>query len=370
MEEKKKIGCDVLGLCETRWKKEASIRWQDGCTVRLGRAEGARSVGGIGFIVSKEWTSRVASCQFISSRIGVLNVNLSEKATLKIVQTYAPTSASDDDEVEEFYRQLDKGLAVKSTYTVVMGDFIAKVGHGRQGEEYVGRFSMGERNEREERLATMAEARRLYIGNSLFGKRERKRWTWISPNSKHRSEIDYILVDKQRILHDVSVVTPFNTGSDHRLMRARVVFDGKKKKMALYLASKGKRVRVYNEVKLQEAIMQENWCQGDGIDDDYNSLIGKLKECLRKAKRVCLREKKGRISEETTKLLEKRKNMKRTIEDHLEYSLLSRVIRQQLKKDFEAYWMEKLLKAAEEKKSLKKCKRDMVLYRSVDIVFQ
>ncbi|XP_029640405.1 uncharacterized protein LOC115215385 [Octopus sinensis] len=134
--------------------------------------------------------------------------------------------------------------------------------------------------------------------------------------------------------------------------------------MALYLASKGKRVRVYNEAKLQEAIMQEDWCQGDDIDDYYNSLIGKLKECLRKAKGVCPREKKGRISEETTKLLEKRKNMKRTIEDHLEYSILSRVIRQQLKKDFEAYRMEKLLKAAEEKKSLKKCKRDMVLYRS------
>ncbi|XP_029638135.1 uncharacterized protein LOC115213341 [Octopus sinensis] len=110
--------------------------------------------------------------------------------------------------------------------------------------------------------------------------------------------------------------------------------------------------------------MQEDWCQGDDIDDDYNSLIEKLKECLRKAKGVCLREKKGRISEETTKLLKKRKNMKRTIEDHLEYSILSRVIREQLKKDFEAYWMEKLLKAAEEKKSLKKCKRDMVLYRS------
>ncbi|XP_029636883.2 craniofacial development protein 2-like [Octopus sinensis] len=177
MEERKKIRCDVLGLCETRWKTEASKRWQDGCIVRLGKAEGVRSVGGIGFIVSKEWASRVASCHFISSRIGVLNVNLSGKATLKIVQTYAPTSTSDDDEVEEFYRQLDKGLAMKSTYTVVMGDFNAKVGHGRQGEEYVGRFGMGERNERGERLATMAEARQLYIGNSLFRKRERKRWT-------------------------------------------------------------------------------------------------------------------------------------------------------------------------------------------------
>ncbi|XP_014781312.1 uncharacterized protein LOC106877041 [Octopus bimaculoides] len=167
------------------------------------------------------------------------------------------------------------------------------------------------------------------------------------------------MVDKRRILHDISVVTLFNAGSDHRLVRARVVIDGTREKMALHLASKGKRVRVFNEAKLQEAILQEIWCKGDGIDDDYNSLIGKLKECLRKAKGVCLREKKGGVSEETTKILEKR-----TIEDHLEYSLLSRVIRQQLKRDFEAYRMEKILKAAEEKKSLNKCKMDMALYRS------
>lgn len=91
-------------------------------------------VGGIGFIVSKEWNSKVASCQFVSSWIGVLNVNLSGKATLKIVQTYAQTSASDDNEGEEFYCQLDKMVAVKSTYTVIMGDFNAKVGQGWQGE--------------------------------------------------------------------------------------------------------------------------------------------------------------------------------------------------------------------------------------------
>ncbi|XP_029641349.1 uncharacterized protein LOC115216288 [Octopus sinensis] len=276
MEERKKIKCDVLGLCETCWKKKPSIRWQDGCTVRLGRAEGARSVGGIGFIVSKEWASRVDSCQFISSRIGVLNVNLSGKATLKIVQTYAPTRASDDDEVEEFYRQLDKGLAMKSTYTVVMGDFKAKRSSSGEGE------------------------------------------------GRHRRE----------------------EGEDGAVF----CVEGK----TCPSLQRGKAAGSHHA----------DWYQGDDIDDDYNSLIGKLKASLKKVKGVCPREKKGRISKETTKLLEERKNMKRTIDHHLEYSILSRVIRQQLQKDFEAYRMEKLLKAAEEKKTLKKCKRDRVLYRS------
>lgn len=65
-----------------------------------------------------------------------------------------------------------------------------------------------------------------------------------------------------------------------------------------------------------------------------------------KAKEACKTEQMGRISEETKKLLEKRKNMKRTAEDHLEYSLLSRVMHQHLKRDFKKYRMEKLPKAA------------------------
>ncbi|XP_029644279.1 uncharacterized protein LOC115218543 [Octopus sinensis] len=74
--------------------------------------------------------------------------------------------------------------------------------------------------------------------------------------------------------------------------------------------------------------------------------------------------KEGKNLGRNYEVIREEENMKRTIEDHLQYSILSRVIRQQLKKYFEAYRMEKLLKAAEEKKSLKKCKRDMVLYRS------
>lgn len=125
---------------------------------------------------------------------------------------------------------------------------------------------MGERNERGERLVSMTEARRLYIGNSLFKKKQEKRWTWISPNAEHRNEIDYILVDKQRILQDVSVIVPFNTSSKHRLLRAKIVIDGMREKKALHLASKEECVKVYDEMGLQEAIKQETWHQIDKID--------------------------------------------------------------------------------------------------------
>ncbi|KHN77273.1 Craniofacial development protein 2, partial [Toxocara canis] len=123
-----RIKCDVLGLCETRRKEELNARWENGNAVRLGKGAGIRTVGGIGFIIGKEWADKVVSCNVTSSRIGVLNVQISGKAILKIIRTYAPTSTSDDDEIEEFYRELEAALAQKSTCTIVMGDFNANVG--------------------------------------------------------------------------------------------------------------------------------------------------------------------------------------------------------------------------------------------------
>ncbi|VDM30814.1 unnamed protein product [Toxocara canis] len=74
MEEKKRIKCDVLGLCETRRKEELNARCEDGDAVTMGKGAGIRTVGGIGFIISKEWADKVVSCNVTSSRIGVLNV--------------------------------------------------------------------------------------------------------------------------------------------------------------------------------------------------------------------------------------------------------------------------------------------------------
>ncbi|MFH4982497.1 hypothetical protein AB6A40_009206 [Gnathostoma spinigerum] len=57
---------------------------------------------------------------------------------MKIVQVYVPTSTSDDDEVEDFYNEVDNILEKKSTYTIVMGDFNAKTGRGKEGENVSG----------------------------------------------------------------------------------------------------------------------------------------------------------------------------------------------------------------------------------------
>ena len=99
-----------------------SVTWRSGETVFLGSGmeHGNFYKGGIGFVVSKNWSPNRISTNFRSSRVGVLLLRLDSNKTIKIVQVYAPTSASDDDEVEEFYHDLESTLTINSTYTVVM----------------------------------------------------------------------------------------------------------------------------------------------------------------------------------------------------------------------------------------------------------
>ncbi|KAG6932570.1 craniofacial development protein 2, partial [Chelydra serpentina] len=271
---------------------------------------------------------------------------MESKATLKVIQAYAPTSASEGEEVEEFYRELERALAQKSTYTVTMGDFNAKVGRGKAGEKFIGRYGSGERNERGERLVAMAEMKELYVANTWYKKKISRRWTWIAPNAKSKNEIDYILVNKKRIVQDVSVVQPFNTGSDHRLLRAKLIFDEAVEKKALQMANRKQQPKTFDEAKLKKAISGFDWSQMEKCDEDYSIFADKLRCCIKAAEIKKLKKAKGRISIETKSLLEKRRNMKRSSDNNLEYSILCKLIRRKLKDDFENFRKEKLLKTA------------------------
>ena len=364
LQEVDATSCDVLGVCETRRRADLNARWRDGNTVLLGKGDGPRRTGGIGFIVSRKWSSQIISCQFRSSRVGVLLLQLSSKRSLKIVQIYAPTITSDDEEVEEFYAELESTLCVKSTYTIVMGDFNAKLGRGkREGEKYIGTFGIGVRNSRGDRMAAMAEANKLFIGNTWFRKKANRRWTWIAPNAETKNEIDYILVDTRRILKDVSVVPSFNTGSDHRMLRARIRIITTVERRALYMSSQRKRPMEVDEVEMERQVHSLDWSMASNIEEDYQDFTEKLLHCARAAKDPRSREVDSRISESTNELLEKRKEMKRDKNRNVEYSLLCRLIRKKLKEDLENFKRQKELKAIQRKRSLKRCRREMLLYQ-------
>ena len=64
-----------------------------------------------------------------------------------------------------------------------MGDFNSKVEKDKREEKGVlGRYCFGKRNERVERLVELCTENSLEILNSVYKKREERRWVWISQN--------------------------------------------------------------------------------------------------------------------------------------------------------------------------------------------
>uniref|UniRef100_A0A914XEN3 Uncharacterized protein n=1 Tax=Plectus sambesii TaxID=2011161 RepID=A0A914XEN3_9BILA len=67
-------------------------------------------------------------------------------------------------------------------FTIVGGDFNARIGKRKPGEHYIDNFGSGNRNERGDRLAAYAEDSHQHILNTKFQKRHGQKWIWKMPN--------------------------------------------------------------------------------------------------------------------------------------------------------------------------------------------
>lgn len=136
-----------------------------------------------------------------------LNLKLCKRYVLKVIQVYAPTSDHSDDEVETFYEEVERAYAENPChFTVLLGDFNAKVGQSSGSENSVGTFGLGSRNLRGETLVSFLEKHNLYAMNTFFKKRPSRKWTWVSPDGRTKNEIDYIISSHMQNITDVTVL--------------------------------------------------------------------------------------------------------------------------------------------------------------------
>ncbi|CAG4949690.1 unnamed protein product [Parnassius apollo] len=125
----------------------------------------------------------------------------------KVIQVYAPTSEHPDEEVKEMYEDISTAMhSSKIHYTVLMGDFNAKLGTRKNGELKVGKFGIGQRNLRGQQLADFMEKEGLFMMNSFFQKRPQRKGTWSSPDGSTKNEIDFIMTSRRQLFSDVSVI--------------------------------------------------------------------------------------------------------------------------------------------------------------------
>ena len=117
---------------------------------------------------------------------------------ITVIQVYAPTSNTEEAEVEQFYEDLQDLLELTPPKDVlfIIGDWNAKVG-SQETPGVTGKFGLGMRNEAGQRLIQFCQENALVIANTLFQQHKRRLYTWTSPDRQHRNQIDYILCSKR-----------------------------------------------------------------------------------------------------------------------------------------------------------------------------
>ena len=81
----------------------------------------------------------------------------------------------------------------------MMGDWNARVGPDAH-EEWpgtAGKFGFGSTNERGLRLLEFAKLHNMVIANTKYKHKQSRRVTWVAPDGITKSQIDYILVERQ-----------------------------------------------------------------------------------------------------------------------------------------------------------------------------
>ncbi len=216
--EMKRYKLGVLGMSEVRWKGQGDEVDDDG--VRIIFSGGDKHERGVAIVLEKEVAKRIIEIEQCNDRLMMIKISATP-VDIAIIQVYMPTTTHNDDEIEIMYEQIEKLINKQkgNTNVVVMGDFNASVGEGRD-DNVIGKYGLGKRNERGQVLSDFCKKRQLVVTNTWYQQEKRRRYTVKSPGDSKRYQIDYILV-RQRYRNGVKCCRSYpgaDVFTDHNLV--------------------------------------------------------------------------------------------------------------------------------------------------------
>ena len=353
---------DILGVAETHWPGEGEILTDGIQVLYSGREDNTRREG-VALLLGKRAQRALLEHKAINSRLISATFRGHHK-NFKLIQVYAPDSTHDDDEVEDFYSQLEDELQTTRNGEVVliMGDFNSKIGNDPNGyTDIMGKFGLGEQNERGERLLEFCQHNQMSITNTYFYHRKQRRHTWNHPDGTHKNCIDYILVSRRwrSSIQGTKVMRGADFDTTHELLLTNVKIKFKTEKepqtqITKYNLDKLKTEEVKTELKARiggrfEPLLHSEeepevlWSRGrDIIKEEAENLLGKK----RKLKQIWMNEDVLQACD-LRREAKRRKNANPSQENKETYRQKSREVERKCK-EAKTKWMEDQCKLCED----------------------
>ena len=248
----------LLGVSETRWTQTGQRRLLSGEMLLFSGHEedNAPHTEGVALMLSRSAQSALIGWEAHGPRIITASFR-TKKIKMNVIQCYAPTNDSDEENKDQFYNRLQTIIdkcPVKDV-NILMGDFNAKIGKDNTGyEEVMGKHGLGEINENGERFADTCALNKIVIGDSIFPHKRIHKATWVSPDHVTENQIDHICIGKtfRRSLQDVRVKRGADAASDHHLLVAILKLKLKKNRMETAVKRKKYNVSFLKDAQTRE----------------------------------------------------------------------------------------------------------------------
>ena len=119
---------------------------------------------------------------------------------ITVIKAYAPTSNTEETEVEQFYEDLQDLLELtpKNNVLFIIGDWNAKVG-SQETPGVTGKFGLGMQNEAGQTLIEFCQENALVTANTLFQQHKRRLYPWTSPGGQYRLIIFFAVKDGEAL---------------------------------------------------------------------------------------------------------------------------------------------------------------------------
>ena len=336
-------GIDIICLQET-WVSQAEYYFESGFKVILsGTDEKTRNWAGVGFVVAPWCVHLIHGFLQYSDRLASIKLKV-KGGKVALITGYAPHNLKPYDERQNFYTQLGHILEKTSVNgsKFVLGDFNARIGWCRAGEEHAfGPYGFGREATHQvdvsnrELLLEFCTGYQYMVGNMLVHTPPSEMATFMNPgcrpsddsNSGKLAMLDLALVPGGSMQELVTVLSirGASLATDHFLVCCVLdcSYDANR---CTRRASKNRQALQHVEVRQQFAEVFVNSASSstsanDAVEDGWKSMVHSFQEASTVLPEKQMVAKKPWIREETLLLISQREQARITGDYALERSL-------------------------------------------------
>ena len=161
-----RVNVNILGISELKWTGMGEFNSDDHYIYYCGQESLGRN--GVAIMVNKRVRNAVLGCNLKNDRM--ISVRFEGKPfNITVIQACAPTSNTEEAEVEWFYEDLQDLLELtpKKDVLFTIEDWNAKVG-SQETPGVTGKFGLGVQNRAGQRLTEFCQENTLVLANTLF----------------------------------------------------------------------------------------------------------------------------------------------------------------------------------------------------------